>query len=50
MNRVTREIDYRVTEMTISLHFALNCNVIEHTSGEWPASFLEGLKAKIEET
>lgn len=27
-------------EMTISLHFASNYNVIEHTSGEWSASFI----------
>ena len=29
MNRVTKEIDYHVMETTISLHSALNYNVIE---------------------
>ena len=34
MNRVTKEIDYPIMEMTISLHSALNCNVIEQIRKE----------------
>lgn len=30
MNPATKDIDYPVMAMTISLHSALNCNVIEH--------------------
>ena len=34
MNRVTKEIDNPIMEMTISLHSALNCNVIEQIRKE----------------
>ena len=35
MNRVTKDTDYHVMEMTIYPHFALNYNVLEHTLGEY---------------
>jgi hypothetical protein len=34
MNHVIKDIDYHLMEMIISLHFALNYNLIERTSEE----------------
>ena len=39
MNHVTKDIDYPIMEVTISPHFALNYNVIERTSGEYPVFY-----------
>lgn len=46
MNRVIKEIDYPIMGMTISLHSALNYNVIESTSEKNPFYFPQGLKSK----
>ena len=46
MNRVIKGIDYHVTATTISLHFALNYNVIEPTSEKNLYYFPQGLKSK----